>query len=112
MLKTHKPPALTSTGNLKKNKMAAMLYTFLYLEYMLRPPPNDDTLVDALTAGYDAQHILAPVRPLLHQLYALRHRSQLIRLPRHIAVVAGLQLLRVVGEDKERAEVEADVAAA
>ena len=77
---------------------------------MVCPPSNDHTLVDALAAGYDAEDRLAPVLPLLQQLYTLCHRRQLVRLARHIAVVAGLQLPG--GEFKQRAEVKADKATA
>ncbi len=74
---------------------------------MVRASRNDDTLVDALASGNNAQHSAHPLPlPLLQQLDALRHRRQLIRLPRHVAVVAGAQLAR--GELEESGEIEAD----
>ncbi len=74
---------------------------------MVRAPRNDDTLVDALASGNNAQHSAHPLPiPLLQQLDTLRHRRQLIGLPRHVAVVAGAQLAG--GELEEGGEIEAD----
>ena len=74
---------------------------------MVRAPRNDDTLVDALASGNNAQHCAHPLPlTLLQQLDALRHRRQLIGLPRHVAVVAGAQLAG--GELEEGGEIEDD----